>query len=296
MQINFVPNRALNYKKIIDKIDGKLVHYEERDPNKRCFFVRHDEDWALEYSLDLARAEHRLGIRATYFLNHSAAYFDYSPQLADACKEIEALGHRIGLHNNAVEEFLQTGKSVVDSIGPPLDFLRSHGISVQSCSSHGSKVCRENRLLNFEIWAEFEGSELAILKTSPQFDGVLGCPRVPLSAFGLLYDCSLVAHDCYISDSSGRMWGFFRHRNNYADRIYDLSEFAEILRSPTVIKNNVNEIVSFFNTSLDAGLLQILFHPKFWQTRHDEPETAAAVGKRPAKRPGGGPGIKPQKA
>src|SRR4029077_14225466 len=40
----------------------------DRHPRPRDLFLRHDVDLSLEAALELARVEHELGVRATYFL------------------------------------------------------------------------------------------------------------------------------------------------------------------------------------------------------------------------------------
>lgn len=40
-------------------------------------------------------------------------------------------------------------------------------------------------------------------------------------------------------------------------------EFTEIIRSLPVIKSNINEVNSCFNTSMEKGVLKVLLHPEF---------------------------------
>jgi hypothetical protein len=253
----------VDYVRMIRSIATDMQLCRDYQSRPKCFVIRHDEDWDIKYSLGLARAEADFGIVSSYYLNHSCAFFDYSEALAAACCEIQGLGHEIGLHQNALEVYLETGELFETILARPLAFLRDHGIAVTGTSSHGSIACQARGVANFEIWQEFERSEIANLKASRLLGGDLGAPRIPLAGVGLTYDASLMPMAAYISDSSGRLWGFYRNTGRH-DRIYDLVEFSEILRSPTVIKNNIEEIVDYFNACTDEGVLQLLLHPKWW--------------------------------
>lgn len=264
MKVTFKTRKDLVYRELIESIGARMVFFDDYDADEKAFCIRHDEDWDLDYSLALAEAEYEFGFRAVYFLNHSCGYFDYSRTLIDACRRLQDLGHQVGLHQNALEEHIETGRSVRDILARPLEFLRSNGIAVSGVSSHGSGVCRKHRVLNFEIWKEFEASEFAILKQSEAFDGDLGFERLPLADLDLQYDASLLSHSAYLSDSSGRLWGVYRTGSGHRSKIYDLIEYAEMMRGATVIKSNVKEIIDYFNSSTEAGLLHILWHPKFW--------------------------------
>lgn len=239
------------------------------DPQpEKGFWLRHDEDWSMEYSLRMARWEARSGYRATYFLNHSCTYFDYSSAFLDQCKEIVALGHNIGLHTNIVEEHLLTGRPPLDILLEPLRFFADNGIEVAGAAAHGSRICSDNGLLNAEIWREFATSCCAHLKHGGRFAGVLPFERFSLADFGLRYEASILDHDAFISDSSGRLWGFYKNVAPTQNHVYDLLEYAELLNMPRVIKNNVHEVVVYFNRMMEAGFLQVLAHPKWWLPEH----------------------------
>ncbi|OGJ87091.1 MAG: hypothetical protein A2268_15395 [Candidatus Raymondbacteria bacterium RifOxyA12_full_50_37] len=61
--------------------------------------LRHDIDKHIGYALEMARMEHRLGVRAHYFfLLHCPLYNIMEPESWHAIQEIHQLGHVIGLH------------------------------------------------------------------------------------------------------------------------------------------------------------------------------------------------------
>jgi hypothetical protein len=68
-------------------------------PQSRDLFLRHDVDLSLEAALDLARLEHELGVRATYFLMTESVFYNLlSPVGAEALRELRRLEHSVGLH------------------------------------------------------------------------------------------------------------------------------------------------------------------------------------------------------
>ena len=263
-KVKFKHGQPFDYEKILKRIDARMCFFDEYNDKEKAFCIRHDEDWDMRYSLDLARAENKYNLKSIYYINNTCDYFDYSQRLIDQCKEIIDLGHQIGLHYNALEEHILHGTPVVDVLSKPLDFLRSNGIKINGGSAHGSKVCRDNKVLNFEIWKEFETSHLAHMKKSPLFDGDIKIDRIPLSSVGFDYDATLVDHASYISDSSGRLWGMVRVDQNDPGRVYDLIEYAELMRGGAAIKSNIGEIIQHFNAHVDTGLMHILIHPIWW--------------------------------
>jgi hypothetical protein len=68
---------------------------------KLCL-LRHDVDVSMEYALEMAQLEARLGVRATYFVMlRSPMYNLFGRRSSSALREIVALGHDLGLHYDA---------------------------------------------------------------------------------------------------------------------------------------------------------------------------------------------------
>ena len=82
-----------DYFRYLNHIGESITLRELHDAPDRPHAValRHDVDHDLDLALEMAHHEHARGIRATYFLLHSAGYWQ-DPQLADKCGQ---LGSRV---------------------------------------------------------------------------------------------------------------------------------------------------------------------------------------------------------
>ncbi|NWG36190.1 hypothetical protein [Nitrososphaera sp.] len=84
-----------HYADILKAMAGRAGTVSER----KEIILTHDIDVFPPYALQLARMEHRHGVRATYFvLLHSEWYNALSPENMEIWKKIGELGHEIALH------------------------------------------------------------------------------------------------------------------------------------------------------------------------------------------------------
>ena len=99
--------------------------------------LRHDIDHDLLLSLNLARIEKKLGIKATYFVRlHAKGYHAFSLQGYSILKEILKMGHELGLHHDCdfadlfsedPKKFLKRDKDIFENmIGEKVNGLSSH--------------------------------------------------------------------------------------------------------------------------------------------------------------------------
>jgi len=159
----------------------------------------------------LARWEAEHGIRATYCVLHTAWYYGRfdggrllarSEDMVEACLEIQAMGHEINLHNNAVTVALRTGVDPYDVIEEELEYLRGRGLDIHGTSTHGDGLCHKLGYRNFELFSE----------TAPDGPRTLEHEghRVtigtrPMTEFGLTYEGYDLPRDVYITDSGGSL-------------------------------------------------------------------------------------------
>jgi hypothetical protein len=71
----------------------------DRHPRSRDLFLRHDVDLSLEAALAMARLEHELGVRATYFLMTESGFYNLDSHVGlYAQRQLRQWGHAVGLH------------------------------------------------------------------------------------------------------------------------------------------------------------------------------------------------------
>jgi hypothetical protein len=71
----------------------------DRHPRTRDLFLRHDVDFSLEAALEMARLEHELGVRATYFLMTESGFYNLDSHVGRyAQRQLRQWGHAVGLH------------------------------------------------------------------------------------------------------------------------------------------------------------------------------------------------------
>jgi len=68
-------------------------------PRPGDLYLRHDVDLSLEAALELARVEHELGVRATYFLMTESAFYNLDSHVGrETLAQLRQRGHAVGLH------------------------------------------------------------------------------------------------------------------------------------------------------------------------------------------------------
>ncbi len=117
---------------------------------RRAHFLKHDIHHDLVNTLLLAKAEADAGIHSAFFMmprHHiNRKYFD-RPQTFEVLREIQALGHEIGLHIDGftmVEEF----GDIYRGVEAARALFRTEGIELKLANAHGNSSYQSR--FNFE--------------------------------------------------------------------------------------------------------------------------------------------------
>ena len=222
--------------------------------------LRHDVDHDLHAALRMASVEAAHGIAANYYLLPTADYWE-SPFLVAAAQELQALGHAVGLHNNTLSQWMiGEVRCPYEALLDQLDRLRTAGVSVQSVSSHGDRLCYQfgfnNSWLFEHCWngaslrgewvnlsAEGVPDSRSEYHIAAPVEKVLRRPdgqqtdlgATSLEACGLLTDVSCLPGAINVSDSGGT-W----HRG-----------------SPDLLRR-------------ETGPVSMLLHPEYWVRDEEE--------------------------
>ena len=216
--------------------------------------LRHDIDYDLDLALEMSYWEREEGIRSTYYLLHTADYWQ-EPHFLEKCLQIQDFGHEVGLHLNVLTEWIQ-GKiqDVAMHLQQLITPLRQAGLNISGTSTHGDRLCYDQGFINYWCFRELKPSNLEV-ETGLSAEGIpvkeekfqIQYPKsnflersggerfnlwsVSMKNLGISYDAIHTSHNFYYTDSGGG-W----------------SRSADPLKC-----------------SLKSGRHQVLLHPIYWR-------------------------------
>jgi hypothetical protein len=186
--------------------------------------MRHDVDEDARNALDMARVEHDLGIRATYYFRVRKRVF--VPAIID---EIALYGHEIGYHYETMDKTRGKTRRALRLFAAELAMLRER-YEIKTACMHGNPLTKYD---NKKIW---ENCELC------HFD-LIGEPYLSLDYNQFLY----------LSDS-GRTW--LGDKNKVKDRVSSIN-------MPPVQVKHTGDLIELI-TGGGFEKICILTHPKRW--------------------------------
>jgi hypothetical protein len=166
--------------------------------------MRHDVDNAIEPAVAFAAWEADRGYRSTYYVLHTAPYWQDKDLLKSSLAQIAEFGHEIGLHNNALAAAVANHLDPRGILADAVSELRGYGYDVRSTVAHGDSLCYGEdgrvRFVNDELFVECARPQHG----APDRDvaGVTIQP-IPLAALGFDFDANWVGRGKYLSDSGG---------------------------------------------------------------------------------------------
>ncbi|OIM99455.1 hypothetical protein BFR57_02500 [Idiomarina sp. MD25a] len=99
-----------NYRRLLTFLDNEYEIFSFKDAYRlgakildvpRFVILRHDVEFSVKGALALARIEHELGIKSTFFFLQTSDYNCFDRHEAERIREIISLGHDVGLHYDA---------------------------------------------------------------------------------------------------------------------------------------------------------------------------------------------------
>ena len=108
--------------------------YHNWQQHDRCVILRHDIDYSIEKSLELAQLEASLGVQSTYFVLLTSDFYNVaSAKNLKILREIQRLGHEIGLHfdeksyaENTVQHIVEEKAILSEILGTPVSCVSMH--------------------------------------------------------------------------------------------------------------------------------------------------------------------------
>jgi hypothetical protein len=134
-----------SYKLLIDMLlqthsSLRFCDAPNRDPAGSYFLSRHDVDYSLEHALEMAKVDHDLGVKSTFFILVTSPL--YNLRLGCHLREIALLGHEIGLHYDIAEmEKCSYGRPLLEVLDAQAEFLGfMAGEPIRAIAAHNPSV------------------------------------------------------------------------------------------------------------------------------------------------------------
>jgi len=116
-----------------------LEHTLEEDDTARAI-LKHDIHHNLDRAVELARLEHNAGIAGLFFMmgphELNAKFYD-NAKTWDQLREIQSLGHRLGLHVDVIDSILRR-QDLYSDLTEILTRFSSEGLTLTHGNSHGN--------------------------------------------------------------------------------------------------------------------------------------------------------------
>ena len=219
--------------------------------------LRHDVDYDIDIALEMASVEHNLGKRATYYVLHTAPYWD-DPKLVEKCLKLQDMGHEVGLHTNVISEWA-AGKieSIEGRLAQLLGLLRKGGVTVTGMAAHGDRLCYETGFINYWCFSELRPDDPAADQDGRTAEGL----RDPNSARCVTYprDHTLVRAD----GATFPLWSISMKNLGIAYDAWHLRFDRYFTDSGGSWSRSTDPI----EADLSSGRHQILVHPIHWSRR-----------------------------
>lgn len=202
-----------------------LSEYLRSNVNHKIVILRHDVDRMVKNSLKIARLEHSLGIKSTFYFRYKRRIF--YPKII---KEISSLGHEIGYHYEVVSKANGDMKKGIELFKNELSEFRKIA-EVNTICMHGSPLSKWD---SKKLWDTFDYHEF----------GIIGEPFLDI-------DYNQVA---YFTDT-GRRWNGEKVNVSIRDKVISKFNFN--------FKKTDEIIFAFRNNNLPDNVM-INIHPHRW--------------------------------
>ena len=145
---DFTYNAYSRMIELLKRNGYKICLYDEVAEGKQCI-LRHDIDFDIKQSLELAQLEHKLGVKSTYFVLLKTDFYNpLSKKSIEMLKRIIELDHEIGLHFD--EKSYEDDCDVISAIKKEcliLEQALDHTIKVVSMHRPSKKTLESNYVI-----------------------------------------------------------------------------------------------------------------------------------------------------
>ncbi len=120
--------------------------YLSEKPSGNVVIIRHDVDRMIKNSLNMAKREHEMGIRSSYYFRYPSTF------RPDIIRKIRDLGHEIGYHYEVLSKTNGDYPKAIALFSKELEEFRKTG-PVDTICMHGSPLSKYN---NRDLWKHYD--------------------------------------------------------------------------------------------------------------------------------------------
>jgi hypothetical protein len=124
-----------------------------KSPPKKCVILRHDVDRAINRNLEMARLEHKYGIKSTYYFRHVEETFK-----PDVIIQIAKMGHEIGFHYEVMDKANGNPEKAIEIFLKELEDLRKV-TEIHTVCMHGNPL---KSWSNRDLWKKYNFKDFGI--------------------------------------------------------------------------------------------------------------------------------------
>jgi len=241
------------------------------DETKIIVGMRHDVDRHPFKALEMAKAEEQYNIKSTWYLLPTDKYYGYLDDnntfihincMNNIYQQIQNLGHEIGMHNDLLTVMILWGLDPKQFNADELTYFDLLGIKMNGTTSHGSKIAKETKTGNYEIFKEFKR------KDSVEYEGrkySLGIDS--LKKFGFSYEGNFTEHNKFIYDVGGK-WTYIKYLSeNQENRIFPETDIISDKKNASYERENdipFERVKEIIENAVPGDRIIILTHPVWW--------------------------------
>lgn len=250
------PLNSVKYERCEDTQMFPFTVPQSYTQSARVLLLRHDIDHCPIEAHRMAETEAKLGICSSFYVlttDQGAKWWDDKQARKEGLsllRDIQSMGHEVGLHYDALGNFLTTGTPVSTHLTETIAFLKSEGLKIEGCAAHGSRVLTDLRtgqapLSAYECTNPVYRDYVSYNIWKDDKRGASKFKVHYLHDYGLKYEAYFINRDWYYADD---------HVGNHG--VKGPQEYAGLKAwqiDPQTVKHN--------------AVMQALFHPIKWKGR-----------------------------
>lgn len=133
--VDFIPFRDADFSK-------------SQDSGSPTCLIRHDLDIDIVTAVQMAKIEHDLGVRSSWYILHTAPYYGHflndgeflrHQSMRHVYKHLQDLGHEIALHTDGLHVYQNQKRDGAEAIEAEIQWLRESGLDIVGTTAHNSR-------------------------------------------------------------------------------------------------------------------------------------------------------------